>query len=159
MTESIGKRYVIQSGCRHRNTVEYSIYFHNPNTNAMTRFAALPVFALIFCIASLGFVLGERDGTNAKEVVISVSSETGRAVFDVHYETESALSVGTEDGVTPMTFTVEAENFSGVVRPRGNASLEVEVTRDGPDATRTSPTPTRIVKKGGDITLSRAQSE
>lgn len=125
----------------------------------MKRFAALSVFALILGSASFGFASVEQDGKAANEVTINVSSESGRALFEAHFETESALSIATEDGITPMTFTAEAESFSGVVRPKGNSSIKVEVTREGPDAVRTSDTPTRIVKDGGDISLTGAKPE
>lgn len=137
----------------------YSLFVQTPGVDIMTRLTILCVVTMVFCIASFGFVLGEEDSNGANEVEIAVSSQVEKTAFEVHFETESALSIATGDGVTPMTFTVEAENFSGVVRPKGNAPIRGAVTQEGPDASRTSSTRTRIVKKGADITLSEGDSQ
>ena len=119
----------------------------------MKRFAVSPALALVLCIAFFGFVSEKEETSDASQVTVNVSSEASRAGFEIYFETESAFSVATKNGITPMTFTVEAGNFSSVISPKGDVTLKVEVTREDPNGIRTSSSSTRIVREGDHIEL------
>jgi hypothetical protein len=126
----------------------------------MTRLLPTSAFAASLCLALLvGFALPETHGAEAQEITIEITSVAGKIGFDAQFESEAGFAISTSDGVTPATFTVDAEHFTGLVRAKQGASISVKASRGELTSSRTNTGAVRIVRSGGDVTLSGAETK
>ena len=92
-------------------------------------------------------------------MTIHVTSDAGDIGFEAHFESEAGFSISANDGVTPATFTVNAEHFTGVISAKQNASISVKALRGALSASRTDAGAIRIVRRGGDFAVSGVKDQ
>ena len=92
-------------------------------------------------------------------MTIRVTSDAGEVDFEAHFESEVGFSISANSGVTPATFTVGAEHFTGTIRAKQDASISVTARRGDLTASRTGVGAIRVVRDGGDFTVSGIKAE
>ena len=126
----------------------------------MKRFVPAAALAAALCLAVLvGFAPSEKHNAETREITIQVSSETGKVGFEARFESEGGFSISTADGVTPATFTVNAEHFTGVSTAQQGATISVKASRAELTASRTNTGAARVVRNGSDFTVSGVKTE
>lgn len=120
-------------------------------------------FLLLFIFPVLGSTNKSTDiSDNEEKMSIFVTSEVlnSEIRFDANCNIKNGPESSAENGLTPMSFELTAENFECVFMPLNkNALLKVEVIRKGPDGRRISSKATKVIKKGTKIKLSGLQEE
>ena len=116
----------------------------------MKRTAPLSILGLAVClVVFLG--LSAEQKASVEELTVQVTSDNPARV-ETTFESEAGLSVSLEEGVTPMTFTIRAGQFDGLITPKQDARITVKVLGGNRTATRSgSPGPVRVTKDGGDF--------
>lgn len=125
----------------------------------MKRIAPFSALGLAVClVASLGF--SPKEKTDAEKLTIRVTSSGSPVQVRTAFESNTGFSMSLEEGATPLTLTIKADQFSGLITPKQDAPITVKASSGGLTATRSgSSGPVRVTRNGADFHVSGVEEQ